>query len=77
VAARWDLAALDRDVRLSQRRRMAVVEALTTGVETSWDYEPPYGASRRYIRNHTDLGSLESMARYPPVSGVTPDEPEP
>ena len=31
VAARWDLAALDRAVRLSQRRRRAVAAALGIG----------------------------------------------
>jgi choline-sulfatase len=77
TADRWDLGALDRAVRASQRRRFAVVDALTTGAESSWDYEPPYEASRRYIRNHLDLGDLESMARFPPVPGHTPAEPEP
>jgi choline-sulfatase len=67
VAARWDLPALDRDVRESQQRRMAVGGALGTGVQTPWDFTPAYGASRRYIRNHMDLADLEEMARYPPV----------
>jgi choline-sulfatase len=67
VAARWDLTALDRAVRESQQRRRAVVPALETGASSPWDYAPPYDASRRYIRNHTDLGALELMARYPPL----------
>jgi choline-sulfatase len=67
VAARWDLEALDRDVRLSQRRRRAVGAALGTGVQTSWDFAPAYGAEQRYIRNHMDLGDLEQLARFPPV----------
>jgi choline-sulfatase len=46
--------------------------------ETSWDYAPPYDAGSRYIRNHHDLGDLESMARFPPVAGApAPSEPEP
>jgi choline-sulfatase len=72
VAARWDLAALDRDVRLSQQRRHAVRAALDTGTRTSWDYSPGYDAARRYIRNHRDLGDLEREARYPPVSTPEP-----
>jgi choline-sulfatase len=78
VAARWDLDELDLAVRTSQRGRFAVAAALATGTATSWDYEPPYGADRRYIRNHTDLGALESMARFPPIAGgVPPNHPEP
>ena len=67
AAARWDLAALDREVRRSQRRRIAVSEALGTGTPAPWDFTPVYGASRRYIRNHMDLADLEEMARFPPV----------
>ena len=67
VAARWDLPRIDREVRESQRRRRIVGEALGRGRQTSWDFAPPYDASRRYIRNHMDLGDLESMARYPAV----------
>jgi choline-sulfatase len=77
AAARWDLPALDQAVRASQRGRATVVAALSTGSESPWDYAPPYDASSRYIRNHMDLGDLESMARFPPVAGVTPAEPEP
>ncbi len=75
VAARWDLAALDASVRESQRRRLAVVEALGQGAEASWDFAPAYHASRRYIRNHMDLGDLETVARYPPVRRVAAGEP--
>ena len=69
AAARWDLAALDRVVRRSQRRRIAVSEALGTGTPAPWDITPAYGASRRYIRSHMDLADLEEMARFPPVRG--------
>ena len=69
IAVRWDLAAVDREVRLSQQRRFAVARALGTGVQAPWDFSPPYDAARRYIRNHNhmDLGELEGMARFPPV----------
>jgi choline-sulfatase len=67
VAGRWDLPALDKDVRLSQRRRLTVRGALGTGVLTSWDHAPGYDAAHRYIRNHRDLGDLEREARFPPV----------
>ena len=67
VTARWDLATLDREVRQSQQRRLAVGKALGAGVQTPWDFTPAYDASRRYIRNHMDLSDLEEMARFPPV----------
>jgi choline-sulfatase len=72
VAVRWDLAALDHEVRLSQQRRLAVARALGTGMQNPWDFSPPYDAARRYIRNHMDLGDLEEMARFPPVRGQAP-----
>ncbi|MGI9007957.1 MAG: choline-sulfatase [Streptosporangiaceae bacterium] len=73
VAARWDLARLDEQVRLSQRRRRAVTAALRTGIPACWDYGPAYDASRRYVRNHLPLGELELMARYPPLDGAPGD----
>ncbi|MGN6796312.1 MAG: choline-sulfatase [Streptosporangiaceae bacterium] len=68
VAMRWDLAALDRTVRLSQQRRLAVRAALGTGIRASWDYTPGYDAAHRYIRNDRELGDLEREARFPPAS---------
>jgi choline-sulfatase len=67
VASRWDLVALDHEVRQSQRRRIAVRDALGTGAPAPWDFSPAYDAPRRYIRSHMDLTDLERLARYPPV----------
>jgi choline-sulfatase len=72
IATRWDLTTLDREVRRSQQRRIAVGEALRTGTQASWDFTPAYDASRRYIRNQRDLADLERMARYPPVERRAP-----
>jgi len=72
VAAHWDLTTLDREVRQSQQRRIAVCGALRTGTQAPWDFTPAYDASRRYIRNHGDLADLEEMARYPPVKRRAP-----
>ncbi|MDQ6686854.1 MAG: choline-sulfatase [Actinomycetota bacterium] len=71
VAARWDLARLDAEVRESQQRRMTVTEAFGQGLQPSWDFVPTYGASSRYIRNHMDLNDLEGRARYPRVQHPT------
>ena len=40
--ARWDLTALDRDVRESQARRRVVADALRTGRVTPWDLPGGY-----------------------------------
>jgi choline-sulfatase len=71
VESRWDLAQLDEEVRLSQQRRLLVAGALGEGPEGAWDYAPPYDAARRYIRNHMDLGELETRARFPPVAAAS------
>ncbi len=68
VARRWDLAALDAEVRESQHRRRIVDNALTKGEPHSWDFQPYRDASRTYVRNTIPLDDLESMARFPPVA---------
>jgi choline-sulfatase len=75
VDQRWDLQALDEQVRLSQRRRRAVVSALDHGEPPAWDHTPQADGTRQYIRNHMDLGDLETRARYPRVAGVTATDP--
>jgi choline-sulfatase len=77
VAERWDLDRIDREVHESQRNRRLVGEANATGTPPQWDWAPPYDAAHRYIRNHTDLGDLEAMARYPSGRGTTEARPEP
>ena len=67
VAGRWDLAKLDAEVRISQRRRRLVAEALARGDVRAWDFQPFRDASKRYVRNTIDLGDLEAMARFPRV----------
>jgi choline-sulfatase len=58
--ARWDLAALDRDVRTSQRRRRLVASALAAGRITRWDH--PAG-TRRYIDSGDDFWTTLDRAR--------------
>ncbi len=71
VRARWDLAAFDRDVRVSQARRRLVYEALRQGAYFPWDYQPLERAAERYMRNHMDLNVLEAAQRYPRAAGST------
>ena len=71
IARRWDLAALDAQVRDSQRRRRIVDAALTKGEAHSWDFQPYRDAAQLYVRNTIPLDDLEAMARFPRV--VAPD----
>ena len=71
VRARWDLAAFDRDVRVSQARRRLVYKALRQGAYFPWDYQPLERAAERYMRNHMDLNVLEAAQRYPRAAGST------
>jgi choline-sulfatase len=57
---RWDLAALDREVRASQRRRRLVARALATGRVTTWDHAEGTG---RYIDTGDDFWSTLERAR--------------
>jgi len=57
---RWDLAALDRDVRASQRRRRLVARALATGKVAKWDH--PEGTGR-YIDTGDDFWATLEHAR--------------
>lgn len=59
---RWDLDALDRSVRASQRARRLVGRALATGKVAKWDH--PEGA-RRYIDTGDDFWTTLERARRP------------
>ena len=67
VARRWNLAALDAEVRESQRRRRLVDAALNRGQIRPWDFQPFRDASKQYMRNGMDLDDLEASARFPRV----------
>jgi choline-sulfatase len=57
---RWDLTALDREVRAGQRRRRLVARALATGKVSRWDH--PEG-TRRYIDTGDDFWATLARAR--------------
>jgi choline-sulfatase len=63
VAQRWDLADLERRVLESQRRRRLVVDALSRGSRTAWDFQPHVDASRQYVRTRSDLYEVQRRAR--------------
>jgi choline-sulfatase len=62
ATVRWDLAALDREVRASQQRRRLVARALALGRVAKWDH--PEG-SRRYIDTGDDFWGTLERARRP------------
>jgi len=67
VFRRWNLSALDAEVRASQRRRRLVDAALSKGEIRPWDFQPFRDASKQYMRNSMDLDDLEASARFPRV----------
>ena len=48
--ADWDPAEAQRRIRASQKRRMFINEALSTGLYQPWDFQPEFDASRMYVR---------------------------
>lgn len=68
---RWNLDALDDDIRQNQQRRILCYEALRQGRYSAWDHQPVQDASQRYMRNHLDLNKVEAGSRVP-VRAVTP-----
>ena len=66
VARRWDLDAIERDVRQSQRARLAVFRALQQGVTYPWDFQPSRAASKQYTRNTMDVAVRDQQSRFPP-----------
>jgi len=65
----YDLEDFNQDVLVSQKRRLAIYDALRNGQFYPWDYQPLQLASERYMRNHKDLNVLESNARFPRFDG--------
>jgi choline-sulfatase len=67
VDARWDLDALDRAVRESQRARLAVFRALQQGTPFPWDFQPERPAATQYTRNTMDVADRDRQSRFPPL----------
>jgi choline-sulfatase len=69
VMRRWDLEAVERDVRASQQARLAVFRALQLGASHPWDYQPARSASEQYTRGTMDVAARDRQSRYPPLPG--------
>ena len=66
AGGRWDLDAVDRDVRASQKARLAVFRALQQGATYPWDFQPSRSAARQYTRNTMDVALRDRQSRFPP-----------
>ena len=60
VNERWDLTAIDSNIRQSQRQRKLVSAALAKGRREDWDYKPQPDYSNLYVR---DPGGAELTDR--------------
>jgi choline-sulfatase len=68
VAERWDLDAIEADVRASQQARLTVFPALQQGATFPWDFQPARAASKQYTRNTMDVALRDRQSRFPPKS---------
>jgi choline-sulfatase len=68
VGERWDLEALEREVRESQQARLAVFRALQQGATYPWDFQPERAASKQYTRNTMDVALRDQQSRFPPAT---------
>jgi choline-sulfatase len=77
VLKRWDYPALERTILDSQQRRLFAQASLLQGSWTSWDYQPPPDAARKYVRGAVDPNTTATKAkkRFPFVSAYPPDHP--
>lgn len=77
VLKRWDYSGLEKTILDSQQRRLFAQESLLQGSWTSWDYQPPADAARKYVRGAVDPNTTATKAkkRFPFVVAYPPDHP--
>jgi choline-sulfatase len=74
VHTRWNVAAVERDVLTSQRRRLFLQPVLTFANSHGWDYQPFRDASLEYVRGKTATNA-KALSRIPYADPVPPDHP--
>jgi len=69
IMERWNEAELEDRVLASQRKRLLVQDSMKCGRFPSWDFAPPYDASRAYVRGGLDPNTTatKQRARFPYV----------
>lgn len=77
IATRWDEPELKQRVITSQKNRLFVQEAMKQGIFPSWDYTPPFDASKSYVRGAIDPNTTATKARkrFPFVPTTRPQTP--
>ncbi|MGB1863285.1 MAG: choline-sulfatase [Candidatus Puniceispirillum sp.] len=77
VAHRWNAEDLTQRVIASQHKRLFVQESMKHGVFPSWDFTPPFDASRAYVRGAIDPNTTATKARkrFPFVETTKPQKP--
>lgn len=77
VDERWNEEQLEKDTIASQKARLFVQEAMKHGEFPSWDYTPPFDASRAFVRGAIDPSTTATKARrrFPFVETTKPQNP--
>ena len=75
MRAHWDLPALNAAISASQKRRHFLRAALAAGERPPWDYQPPYDASKQYVRSGQSPTLTKARSRLPFQPIIPPDHP--
>jgi len=77
VQQHWNYDELEKTIIQSQQRRLFAQASLLQGNWTSWDFEPPANAARKYVRGAVDPNTTATKARmrFPFVAAYPPDHP--
>lgn len=65
AASTWNVDALTKEIEASQRRRRFLIDALSTGKHTNWDYVPPPDTGPRYVRRGDLFPDVERNGYLP------------
>lgn len=77
IDQRWNYDQLEKDILITQKRRLFVQQSLLKGKWTGWDHQPYVDATRSYVRGAIDPNTTATKARrrLPFVEEVAPDHP--
>ena len=77
IHARWNEKDLEERIRISQKKRLFVHEAMKHGRFPTWDYGPDYDPGKVYVRGGTDPNTTatKQRGRFPYVPTTPPQFP--
>jgi choline-sulfatase len=77
IDRRWNYDELEKEILVTQKRRLFVQKTLMKGKWTGWDHQPYVDATRAYVRGAIDPNTTATKARrrLPFVAEVKPDHP--